>query len=340
MRFLLAGVLLLLPALALAVMLAWFRPATHVEPILPPLSGAAPVPVDAPTHPEFALEQTPEIAGPEVILPAALPEPAEPGLPIHVMPQHWRDRLAAGGALTEFELGLLPAMEAEYEAQQAFEELVREESFDQSIYHILYEPDYREIRPRSQDAVFNNPARALREALAQPRVAKIMDLARNGTPVEKAALEKKIASALHEYLATTPLLYDHENAQQRSITAMVGAHLLAMALPLLESGTDHFHLVAYMHAMNQEGGHLSSPVGFEGYALSEPGFFFAYVENEYLRRIASDPAHMSSLSPTQAAVIEEYRALGLSYFTEDAMRLISEQAQFFDLATRFWADED
>jgi len=340
MRFLLAGVLLLLPALALAVMLAWFRPATNVAPVLPPPGPTLTLPLEAPIQPESALAHTPETTDPEAILPAALPEPAEPALPIHVMPQRWRDRLAAGGALTEFELSLLPAMEAEYEAQRAFEEQVREESLDQSIYHILYEPDYRETRHRSPDTLLNNPARALREALAQPRVAKIMDLARNGTPAEKAALEQKIVLALHEYLGTTPLAYDRDNPQQRSITAMVGAHLLAMALPLLESGTEHFHLVAYMHAMRQEGSRLSRDWEVEGFVMTEQGFFFAYVENEYLRRIAGDAAHISTLSPSQAAVIEEYRALGLSYFTEDAMRMISEQAQFFDLATRFWADEN
>jgi len=330
----------LLLVIALSALHAW-----HL-----PLEDQADVPVSQ-MEAISILETPPETPPPHVETPGEAPqqdvgylsrlELDEAEAQEELMPDTFRARLASGGPFTDQELRLVDGIEEMRRRQEAYEARVRAESLEETIHHLLYDPDILDFPALSSNASFvGSPARAIREAFSQGRVAKILEAARHGTPEERKALGESIVHALHEYMATTPLAYDPDNAQQRNISAMMGAHYLALALPLVDSGTEYFNTVTYLHALHQEGMHATPGRDTGDYTFSEAGLFLGYVQNEYLRRIAADPAAtMPGMSPAQQEVIQEYLELGSYHMTEALLTDVHGQAPIFDLSTRFWEDE-
>jgi len=223
------------------------------------------------------------------------------------------------------------------ERREQWLEEIAQEDFDSTINTLLHVLELFDIDPNAVNRRWDDHAGLLDIALAKPRIQKIMQVAEQGSEAERLALARKIASACEEFLATTPLVA--ELSSEQSLAGPYGVQYLALTLPALEDGTEHFELVAYMHYLHQKALQTRRPRESARHIFGDNDSVLAHASNQYLHRIAASEVEQTHYNAEQWTVIEDYRALLATHDLDEQVRDLILQPSVLEFTVRFWGHE-
>ncbi|MBI4560116.1 MAG: hypothetical protein HY706_21185 [Candidatus Hydrogenedentes bacterium] len=219
--------------------------------------------------------------------------------------------------------------------KQAIEVEVRNEPVEETIAKLLEDP--------LADNFASSHSTYLHRVLDEPRVRKLLDIARNGSDAERQWLAEEVREKLSSALDQMPPFIPEGEPFQPTLTSPGGALGLSLVLAETESSPSSLDLIVEMHRRGQAAtkDHIRTQRGEDfqkvllehPYVMSRYGMVLAYSSDQILSRWAEGNVPGLELTQDQAQMLVEYSANRIKW-TDSSQGYYTYQSDILEFAER------